>query len=147
MFFRSNRINVTDSTSSTSVSSSASSSLKRLSSATSTRNKIRIGRRGRREQEGDQDKERREGTARDKSSKKSGAMGGNVSRGIRHSHRDGGASARAAAAKAGAGSSENKMPTRLEMLLDMPTVPRETQTKHAWNSKYHCSLLTVNLLM
>jgi len=109
--------------------------LKRLSSATSTRNKIRIGRRGRREQEGDQDKERREGTARDKSSKKSGAMGGNVSRGIRHSHRDGGASARAAAAKAGAGSSENKMPTRLEMLLDMPTVPRETQTKHAWNSE------------
>ena len=64
-------------------------------------------------------------------------MGGNVSRGIRHSHRDGGASARAAAAKAGAGSSENKMPTRLEMLLDMPTVPRETQTKHAWNSKDH----------
>jgi SPRY domain-containing SOCS box protein 1/4 len=27
------------------------------------------------------------------------------------------------------------MPARLEMLLDMPTVSRETQAKHAWNSE------------
>lgn len=28
-----------------------------------------------------------------------------------------------------------KMPARLEMLLDMPTVSRDTQVKHAWNSE------------
>ena len=27
------------------------------------------------------------------------------------------------------------MPTRLEMLLDMPAVAKETQVKHAWNSE------------
>lgn len=63
-------------------------------------------------------------------------MGGNVSRGIRHSHRDGGAGrGGSAASKAGAGNGETKMPTRLEMLLDMPTVSRETQIKNAWNSE------------
>lgn len=59
-----------------------------------------------------------------------------MSRGIRHSHRDGGAGrGGAAASKAGAGNGETKMPTRLEMLLDMPTVSRETQIKNAWNSE------------
>jgi len=100
---------------------SSSSSLKRLS-ASSTRNK-----RDR--------KERKEVFSREKSSKKS-VMGGNVSRGIRHAHRDGGAGrGGTAASKAGGGNSETKMPTRLEMLLDMPTVSRETQIKNAWNSE------------
>ena len=59
-----------------------------------------------------------------------------MSRGIRHSHRDGGAGrGGAAASKAGVGNGETKMPTRLEMLLDMPTVSRETQIKNAWNSE------------
>lgn len=63
-------------------------------------------------------------------------MGGNVSRGIRHAHRDGGAGrGGTAASKAGGGNSETKMPTRLEMLLDMPTVSRDTQIKNAWNSE------------
>ena len=65
-------------------------------------------------------------------------MGGNVSRGIRHSHRDGGTGARTASSKAGVASGETKMPTRLEMLLDMPTVSRETQIKNAWNSELMC---------
>ena len=99
------------------------SSLKRLSSSSSVRSK-----RDR--------KERKEGGSKDKT-KKSSNMGGNVSRGIRHSHRDGGAGARAAAVKSGVANGESKMPTRLEMLLDMPYVPRETQVKHAWNSKFH----------
>lgn len=30
---------------------------------------------------------------------------------------------------------EHKMPTRLEMLLDMPPVSRDVQVKHAWNSE------------
>ena len=59
-----------------------------------------------------------------------------MSRGIRHAHRDGGAGrGGTAASKAGAGNSETKMPTRLEMLLDMPTVSRDTQIKNAWNSE------------
>lgn len=116
---RSNRNTTADSASSTSVSSV--SSLKRLSSSSSVRSK-----RDR--------KERKEGGSKDKT-KKSSNMGGNVSRGIRHSHRDGGAGARAAAVKSGVANGESKMPTRLEMLLDMPYVPRETQVKHAWNSE------------
>jgi len=64
-------------------------------------------------------------------------MGGNVSRGIRHSTRDGGSGGRGAGqpAKGGNTGGEVKMPARLEMLLDMPTVNRETQVKHAWNSE------------
>lgn len=72
---------------------------------------------------------------REKTARKSIRMGGNVSRGIRHSNRDSGASARAQASKPGLGAGENKMPTRLEMLLDMPAVAKETQVKHAWNSE------------
>jgi SPRY domain-containing SOCS box protein 1/4 len=34
----------------------------------------------------------------------------------------------------GSGGSEFRMSSRLEMLLDMPRVPREIQLKHAWNS-------------
>lgn len=64
-------------------------------------------------------------------------MGGNVSRGIRHSTRDGGSGGRGAGqpVKGGSSGGEVKMPARLEMLLDMPTVSRETQVKHAWNSE------------
>jgi len=62
-------------------------------------------------------------------------MGGNVSRGIRHSHREGAAGSRNQAVKAGTGNGENKMGSRLEMLLDMPQAHRETQIKHAWNSE------------
>lgn len=62
-------------------------------------------------------------------------MGGNVSRGIRHSHRDGGGGPRSQAVKGGVTPGENKMPPRLELLLDMPTVHRDTQVKHAWNSE------------
>ena len=62
-------------------------------------------------------------------------MGGNVSRGIRHSHRDGAATSRNQAVKAGTAGGENKMGSRLEMLLDMPQAARETQIKHAWNSE------------
>ena len=62
-------------------------------------------------------------------------MGGNVSRGIRHSHRDGATGSRSQAVKAGAGGGENKMGSRLEMLLDMPQAHRDTQIKHAWNSE------------
>jgi len=66
-----------------------------------------------------------------------GKMGGNVSRGIRHSTRDGGSGGRGSGqpAKGGNTGGEVKMPARLEMLLDMPTVNRETQVKHAWNSE------------
>ena len=60
-------------------------------------------------------------------------MGGVNSRGNRHS-RDGGSGPRAPP-KGGATPGENKMPPRLELLLDMPTVHRDTQTKHAWNSE------------
>lgn len=62
-------------------------------------------------------------------------MGGQVSRGIRHNHRDGQGAARAQPSKNGAAGGENKMPARLELLLDMPQVARETQIKHAWNSE------------
>jgi len=64
-------------------------------------------------------------------------MGGNVSRGIRHSTRDGGSGGRGSGqpAKGGSSGAEVKMPARLEMLLDMPTVSRDTQVKHAWNSE------------
>ena len=62
-------------------------------------------------------------------------MGGNVSRGIRHSHREGAAGSRNQAVKAGTGNGENKMGSRLEMLLDMPQAHRDTQIKHAWNSE------------
>merc|ERR1719479_5007 len=64
-------------------------------------------------------------------------MGGNVSRGIRHSNRDGGSGGRGTGqpTKGGNTGGEVKMPARLEMLLDMPTVNRETQVKHAWNSE------------
>jgi len=58
-----------------------------------------------------------------------------VSRGIRHSHRDGATGSRSQAVKAGAGGGENKMGSRLEMLLDMPQAHRDTQIKHAWNSE------------
>jgi len=115
---RSNRTNASDSTAAP-TSSVSSSSLKRLSSSGS-----RSSKRDRKDRP----------RSKEKSSRKS-AMGGNVSRGIRHSHRDGGTSARAAAVKSGVTSGENKIPARLEMLLDMPTVPRETQIKHAWNSE------------
>ena len=63
-------------------------------------------------------------------------MGGNVSRGIRHSNRDGAGARTGQTAKPGLGAGDNKMPPRLEMLLDMPAVPKETQVKHAWNSKF-----------
>ena len=62
-------------------------------------------------------------------------MGGNVSRGIRHSHREGAAGSRNQAVKAGTANGENKMGSRLEMLLDMPQAHRDTQIKHAWNSE------------
>ena len=62
-------------------------------------------------------------------------MGGNVSRGMRHSHREGAAGSRNQAVKAGTGNGENKMGSRLEMLLDMPQAHRDTQIKHAWNSE------------
>jgi SPRY domain-containing SOCS box protein 1/4 len=64
-------------------------------------------------------------------------MGGNVSRGIRHSSRDGGSGGRGGGqpVKGGSSGGEVKMPARLEMLLDMPTVSRDTQVKHAWNSE------------
>ena len=62
-------------------------------------------------------------------------MGGNVSRGIRHSHREGAAGSRSQAVKAGTANGENKMGSRLEMLLDMPQAHRDTQIKHAWNSE------------
>jgi len=64
-------------------------------------------------------------------------MGGNVSRGIRHSTRDGGSGGRGGGqpTKGGNTGGEVKMPARLEMLLDMPYVNRETQVKHAWNSE------------
>jgi len=119
-YLRSTRVQTSDSTSSTSVTSSASS-LKRLATS-----------RGKRER-----RERKDYFSREKSAKKSvSSMGGNVSRGIRHSNRDGGGGARAGqAAKPGLGAGDNKMPTRLEMLLDMPTVLKETQVKHAWNSE------------
>lgn len=58
-----------------------------------------------------------------------------MSRGIRHNHRDGPGAARAQPSKNGAAGGENKMPGRLELLLDMPQVARETQIKHAWNSE------------
>lgn len=60
-------------------------------------------------------------------------MGGVNSRGNRHS-RDGGSGPRAPP-KGGVTPGENKMPPRLELLLDMPTVHRDTQVKHAWNSE------------
>merc|ERR1712038_2177865 len=64
-------------------------------------------------------------------------MGGNVSRGIRHSTRDGGSGGRGGGqpTKGGNTGGEVKMPARLEMLLDMPYVNRETQVKHAWSSE------------
>jgi len=61
-------------------------------------------------------------------------MGGNASRNLRHSNREGNSSSRAQSSK-GAAIGELKMPPRLEMLLDMPPVSRETQVKHAWNSE------------
>jgi len=66
-------------------------------------------------------------------------MGGNVSRGIRHSSKETGqVSARGGqgtSRQGGASSAEVKMPARLEMLLDMPPVSKDTMTKHAWNSE------------
>ncbi len=67
--------------------------------------------------------------------RKPDTMGGTVSRGIRHANREGGSgSARAQSAK-GLAVTDLKMPPRLEMLLDMPAAPRETQLKHAWNAE------------
>ena len=61
-------------------------------------------------------------------------MGGNVSRSIRHSSRDGNGSSRSQSSK-GATIGDMKMPPRLEMLLDMPSASREVQNKHAWNAE------------
>lgn len=112
---RSTRNQSTDS----SIPTPSTSSLKRLASS-----------RGKRER-----KERKESFPREKAAKKSGSMGGNVSRGIRHSNRDGAGARTGQTAKPGLGAGDNKMPPRLEMLLDMPAVPKETQVKHAWNSE------------
>jgi SPRY domain-containing SOCS box protein 1/4 len=60
-------------------------------------------------------------------------MGGNVSSklsSLKHSHRDG-------ANRLGTSSKElqysHRIPPRLEMLMDMPSVSKEVQLKHAWN--------------
>jgi len=124
---RSNRTTNTATDTSPPASVSSGNSLKRLSAQSS-----RSSKRDKKERKEVGLKASKEG---DRKGSKRSAMGGNVSRGIRHSHRDGGASARAAAVKSGMASGENKMPTRLEMLLDMPTVTRDTQIKHAWNSE------------
>lgn len=60
-------------------------------------------------------------------------MGGVNSRSNRHS-RDGSNGPRAPP-KGGVTPGEIKMPPRLELLLDMPTVHKDTQVKHAWNSE------------
>ena len=68
-------------------------------------------------------------------------MGGVNSRSNRHS-RDGSNGPRAPP-KGGVTPGEIKMPPRLELLLDMPTVHKDTQVKHAWNSTY--SVMSSNL--
>ena len=63
-------------------------------------------------------------------------MGGNVSRGMRHNTRDGGANARNTNATAKRTAvTDTRMPARLDMLLDMPQVGKDTQAKNAWNSE------------
>ena len=117
-----NRTNTAESSAaSSSVSSTSSGSLKRLSGSTGRSKRDR--------------KERKDSSGKERSRKRGGEMGGNVSRGIRHSHRDGAAGSRSQAVKAGTAGGENKMGSRLEMLLDMPQAPRDTQIKHAWNSE------------
>jgi len=63
----------------------------------------------------------------------SSIMGGNVSSklsSLKHSHRDG-------ANRLGTSSKElaysHRIPPRLEMLMDMPSVSKDVQVKHAWN--------------
>merc|ERR1712179_711410 len=60
-------------------------------------------------------------------------MGGINSRGNRHSQ-DGGSGPRASP-EGGVTPGDNKMPPRLQLLLNMPTVHRDTQVNHAWNSE------------
>merc|ERR1711936_1097831 len=117
-----NRTNSSEPTASASVSSiSSSGSLKRLSGSRSRTKRDR--------------KEKKDSSCKERLRKRGGEMGGNVSRGMRHSHREGAAGSRNQAVKAGTGNGENKMGSRLEMLLDMPQAHRETQIKHAWNSE------------
>jgi len=89
-------------------------------------------RRDRRERKGAGGQEKAVGTYQ---SSRRHTMGGNVSRGIRHSHRDGNSRPGSQAVKGGVAPGENKIPPRLELLLDMPTAHRDTQVKHAWNSE------------
>lgn len=83
------------------------------------------------------DKEKCEGLEEEKEAGKFRVkMGGNVSKGIRHSNKEGGSGSQRGASGGRQGaqpSAELKMPARLEMLLDMPAVSRETMTKHSWN--------------
>merc|ERR1711971_509726 len=118
-----NRTNSSEPTASASVSSlsTSSGSLKRLSGSSARTKRDR--------------KEKKDSSSKERLRKRGGEMGGNVSRGIRHSHREGPAGSRNQAVKAGTGNGENKMGSRLEMLLDMPQAHRETQIENAWNSE------------
>lgn len=71
------------------------------------------------------------GDSRTKRRKRRNNMGGNVSRGLRQNSRDGGGSSRNNASAKQIILPE--MPSRLDMLLDMPQVRRDTQDKHGWN--------------
>jgi len=64
-------------------------------------------------------------------------MGGNISsRSIRHATPNGHGTSRSHSCKGkGPNIGEQKMPPRLEMLLDMPPVSRDVQVKNAWNSE------------
>jgi SPRY domain-containing SOCS box protein 1/4 len=76
---------------------------------------------------------RRHRSHHNSSGSSSSIMGGNVSSklsSLKHSHRDG-------ANRLGTSSKElqysHRIPPRLEMLMDMPSVSKEVQLKHAWN--------------
>jgi len=77
-----------------------------------------------------------EGDTRARRRERRNNMGGNVSRGMRHNTRDGGANARNTNATAKRTAvTDTRMPARLDMLLDMPQVGKDTQAKNAWNSE------------